>query len=251
MIRFLLVLLLSISFAYAQIGEIRSLTSPGAYLMRAGSRIDLATGTPLEVGDDIFTESSHVTLILFPKIQMSLVNGTELKISQHMIDEANEEEKTTSLVDLIKGLLRIQVTRDGSETVDQKINAKEVTFAVRGTEFEVSSTDDDAELDVFEGEVQVSSPYVQTFVPEIVKPNEGFRFDRKTRKFARRANRERIKNARFMQRQQMREMWKNKKAMRREQKLQNRQTRMERKEELKAERQANREERKAQRKRGH
>jgi hypothetical protein len=202
------------------------------------------------VGDDIFTEGSHVTLILFPKIQMSLVNGTELRITQHMVDEANEQEDTTSLIDLIKGLVRIQVTRDGTEKVDQKINARDVTFAVRGTEFEVSSTDDDAELDVFEGEVQVSSPYVQTFVPEIVKPNEGFRFDRKARKFARRANRERIKNARFLQRQQMRELWKNKKALRREQRLQNRQSRMERKEELKAERQANREQRKAQRKRG-
>ncbi|MFP5387461.1 MAG: hypothetical protein ACLGHN_15390, partial [Bacteriovoracia bacterium] len=70
---------------------------------------------------------------------------------------------------------------------EQKVTADDVAFGVRGTEFEVAFTDDsEVDLDVVEGEVEVSSPHVHTFVPEIVKANEGFKFDRKRRKFVRR-----------------------------------------------------------------
>ncbi len=238
--KFLLLFILFSSIAHAQIGEILSLRgSQDAWLSRSGSKIILSEGGTLEVGDSIHTENAHVTFLLYPKIQMSLVKGTEITISKHMIEESNAE-KTTSLIELIKGLIRIQVTRDGNEEVDQKVDAKGVTFAVRGTEFEVSSTDVDAELDVFEGEVEVSSPYVQTFVPEIVKPKEGFRFERKGRKFERRALKERNREAKFLRREEMRTRWKLKKASRMEKK-QNRQ-------DLKGERAEKREERKRERK---
>lgn len=228
------------TFAHAQIGEILSLRGPqDAWLSRGGNKINLTEGGTLEVGDSIHTENAHVTFLLYPKIQMSLVKGTEITISKHLVEESTSE-KTSSLIELIKGLIRIQVTRDGNEEVDQKVDAKGITFAVRGTEFEVSSTDEDAELDVFEGEVEVSSPYVQTFVPEIVKPKEGFRFERKGRKFERRALKERNREARFLRREEMRSRWKEKKASRMEKKL-NRQ-------DMKGERAAKREERKRERK---
>ncbi len=229
-----------ISFAHAQVGEILSIKgNQDAWLTRGGNKVTLSEGASLETGDSIHTENSHVTFILYPKIQMSLVKGTELNITRHMIEESSSE-KSTSLIELVKGLIRVQVTKDGTEEVDHKVDARGVTFSVRGTEFEVSSTDDDAELDVFEGEVEVSSPYVQTFVPEIVKPNEGFRYERKERKFARRALKERNREARFLRKEEMRSRWNAKKTARLERK--------QNKKDLKENRVNNREERKRERK---
>lgn len=197
------------SFSFAQVGEILSLKgNQDAFLTRGSEKIMLSTGTLLEVGDQIHTEHSHVVLVLYPKIQMSVAVGSQLNISSHLVEEAGATEKTESVVGLVRGLIRIQVTRDENEEVQQKVEANGVAFAVRGTEYEVSSNDDDAELDVMEGEVEVSSPYVQTFVPEIVKPNEGFKFERKARKFNRRAMRQRLKESHFLERQEIRRLWK-------------------------------------------
>ena len=236
----ILFLLFTVALVQAQVGEVLSIKgTQDAWISRSGSRIGLMEGGTLETGDSIHSENSHVTFLLYPKIQMSLVKGTEINITRHLIEESTSE-KSASLIELIKGLIRVQVTRDGTEEIDHKIDARGVTFSVRGTEFEVSSTDDDAELDVFEGEVEVSSPYVQTFVPEIVKPNEGFRFERKERKFARRALKERNREARFLRKEEMRQRWNTKKASRIERK--------QKKDELKENRVNNREERKRDRK---
>lgn len=60
-----------------------------------------------------------------------------------------------------------------------KINvvSSDVSFSTESAEFEVSLSDNkDVDLDVVRGEVLVSSPHVHTFVPEIVKAQEGFRY---------------------------------------------------------------------------
>ena len=214
MFRLLFTMFCFMTFAHAEVGEIISVKgSSDAYLSRKGEKHILTEGFPLQVGDSLRTENSHVVFLLFPKIQMSLVKGTEITITSHMVEDAGEGEKTESLIDLIKGLIRIQVTRDQNDHIQQRVNARDVSFAVRGTEYEVSSTDEDAELDVFEGEVEVSSPHVQTFVPEIVKPKQGFRFDRKNRQFLRRALRERIKEARFLSKDVLKSRWQERKAV--------------------------------------
>jgi hypothetical protein len=242
MLRILFVFVFLISFAHAEIGEITSVNGgTDSYLLRNGNKTSISQGDNLEVGDSIHSGSAHVNFILYPKIQMGLANDSELTITKHMVDETSEE--TDSLIGLIKGLIRIQVTRDGNEKVRQKVDAREVTFAVRGTEYEVSSSDEDAELDVFDGEVEVSSPHVQTFVPEIVKPKEGFRYSRKARKFSRRALKERNKAARFLKREEMRARWQARKALR----AQKRNEKVLLREERKNARQENKENRKANR----
>lgn len=55
--------------------------------------------------------------------------------------------------------------------------SNDVSFSTESAEFEVSLSDNqDVDLDVVRGEVLVSSPHVHTFVPEIVKAKEGFRY---------------------------------------------------------------------------
>ena len=140
----------------------------------------------LEEGDELFTQKSVVVALLYPTTQLSLSKNSQIKISQNLLEEKENLEKSSSVIDYIKGIIRAKVTKDKDLTIDQTIRAKDVAFAVRGTEFEVSQEGEDVDLDVIEGEVEVSSPHVQTFVPEIVKANEGFRFNRKKHSFSKR-----------------------------------------------------------------
>lgn len=240
MLKFLLSLILLTGFAHAQVGEILSLEGgTDSHLLRNGQRMNLAESMTLETGDKIFSADSHVTLMVYPKVQISLVKGTELVLNSHLIEESTTE-KSSSVVGLIKGLIRIMVSKDEGEIVDQKVDAKDITFSVRGTEYEVSVNDDDADLDVIEGEVEVASPYVQTFVPEIVKKGEGFRFERKAKKFSRRAFKERVRQNKFLKKEALKQRWKERKDKRTFRKARN--------VEHREERNARREDRKALRK---
>lgn len=180
------VLILS-NVSFAEVGKItKILGSHDAYLLRGSEKVLLKLDLDLEEGDELFTENSVVAAFLYPTTQLSLSKNTQIKISQNLIDDEETVEKSSSVIDYIKGIIRAQVTKDKDLSIDQTIRAKDVAFAVRGTEFEVSQEGEDVDLDVIEGEVEVSSPYVQTFVPEIVKANEGFRFNRKQHSFSKR-----------------------------------------------------------------
>lgn len=204
MLRFIVFLFLSIASTWAQVGEVVSLSDgSGGVMKRGGAETALAPGLSLQLGDILESRDSHVVILLYPSIQMSFVKGSELRITNHLI----AEDKTTSLVDLVKGLVRVLVTPAEGQKIEQKIETGAVAFAVRGTEYEVSADDEAADLDVIAGEVEVTSPYVHTLVPEIVKPREGFRFQRKNQAFSRRQFRTRIREARFLKREAMRERW--------------------------------------------
>lgn len=113
-----------------------------------------------------------------------------------------------SVINFVKGIIRLQISKEGNEEINQKVQADNVAFAVRGTDYEVSLEGDDVDLDVHEGAVEVTSPDVHTFVPEIVKAGKGFRFDRKQKKFANRAFGPRFKNhPGFINKKELRARW--------------------------------------------
>lgn len=184
----LLITLFIFNSAWAEVGKIsKILGDQDSYLVRGTENIKLATDLNLELGDVIHSQNSYIVIHLYPATQMSLAKNSEIKISEHMIEESGDLEKTTSVIDFIKGIVRLQVTKDSNQEIDQKVQANGVAFGVRGTEFEVSLEDNqDVDLDVFEGEVQASSPDVHTFVPEIIKANEGFRYEKKKKAFSKR-----------------------------------------------------------------
>ncbi len=185
-----LILFLQLFFAasvWSEVGKVTQLLGgERAYLLRNSERIDITTNTEIEQGDEINSEDSVLTFLIYPTGQYRLSKNTSIKITQSFIQDSNEVEKSFSLIEFVKGVIRAQVVRDDELEIDHQIKAKDVAFAIRGTEFEVSQNGDDYDLDVVEGEVEVSSPHVQTFVPEIVKANEGFRYNRKGRSFNRR-----------------------------------------------------------------
>ena len=204
--------LLLTNIAFAEVGKIsKILAGSDAYIMRGSEKKVLAADFNLEVGDEVFSQESVVLIHLYPTTQMSMAKNTQIKITQSLIEQTANQEKAFSVINFIKGIIRVQVTKETALDVDQKVEAEGVVFAVRGTEFEVSDEKEGIDLDVTEGVVEVSSPYVQSFVPEIVKANEGLRFNKKARKFERRQFRRKFKDApAFANKQEMRKNWKQK-----------------------------------------
>jgi hypothetical protein len=161
---------------YADMGKIVRLGDKSeAHLERSRQKIVLQPGTRIKHGDKIFSSSSDVLLLIYPATQLSLTKQSQLII------------KNNSLLVVQKG--------GGRFKSKEQLNIKttDVAFSTHGTEFEVVLAKSFVDLDVLSGMVEVTSPHVHTFVPEIVKANEGFRFDRKKRQFIRREFKSRFK----------------------------------------------------------
>lgn len=209
--------LIMTNICFAEVGSVLKITgNNNAYLLRGDTKLPLTTEMHLELNDQIFSNEAHLVIFVLPGTQMSLARDTEIKISEHLIEENKELQKSFSVIDFIKGIIRVQVTKSEGERIEQKVQAQDVAFAVRGTEFEVSYDQaKDVDLDVMEGEVVVSSPHVHTFVPEVVKANEGFKFNRKKKAFARRKFRQKFKqHPGFLNKEQIRKLKKLKKERR-------------------------------------
>lgn len=198
--------------SWAEVGKVLKVVGgTDAYLMREQSRIPLSPDLQLELGDEIHSMESLPVIFIFPGTQLSLSQNTQIKLTEHMIEEnAEAVSKSTSVIDFVKGMIRASISREEGEEVEQKIQAEGVAFGVRGTEFEVSQQgSDEVDLDVFEGSVEVTSPHVHTFVPEIVKANEGFKYSKKKRLFSRRNFAPKFKNhPGFENKRQLRSQWK-------------------------------------------
>ncbi len=213
----LTLILLMTSNVYAEIGSvIKVLGEGGGYIVRNGEKVLLEEDSPIELQDEIVSKNSVILIQIDPSTQVSLSKNTELKLSEHQVQEFTNIEKGFSVIELIKGLIRVNVDKDQGQEIEQKVKTRDVVFGVRGTDFEVAiDPSQDVELDVFEGEVAVSSPYVHSFVPEIVKSDEGLRFQRSKKAFLRRKFISRFKDHPGFERpERIRKKWKDKKLKR-------------------------------------
>lgn len=162
-------LLLS-NIAFASIGTISKMSgNTGAYMMRGTQKKLLSKKLKLEEGDEIFSGDNHVALTLQPSVQLTLKKKTQIKIVN------------MTSIQFLKGQIRI----NNSKT-DLKLEADGLSVKSQNADFELTQVKENFELDVFKGDVEVSSPLIQTFVPEIVKANEGLSFIKKAPKFERR-----------------------------------------------------------------
>lgn len=238
-----LVLPLLMNVSFAEIGKVSKLLGAGdAFVVRNQQQIALSQDANLEEGDEVHSRDSVLQLFLYPSTQVSVSKQTQIKLTKSFIEGDGEKEKSSSIINFVKGLIRLQVTKDENVEIDQRVEAEGVAFGVRGTEFEVSQAGDDFDLDVIEGEVEVSSPYVQTFVPEIVKSNEGFRFEKRSKNFKRRKFAEKFKDhPRFARREEMREKWKARREQMKAKKLEKKNSRQEKRVERKEKRTVQRE----------
>jgi hypothetical protein len=172
---------------FAEVGKFLKVEGArDAQIIRPSGNIIPVVDGDIEEGDEIETNNSFLVLYLYPSTQISLNKNSKIQITQALIQESVVGVENTSVIKLIKGIIRLQITRDVNQKINQDVKVGDVSFAVRGTDFEVNAEAEDVDLDVFEGEVIVSSPHVQTFVPEVVKANQGFRFGRRKKEFIRR-----------------------------------------------------------------
>lgn len=186
---------LFVNVAFADAGKIiKVVGGDDAYVLRKGVKIPLGLDVSLEVGDDIHSSSAHLIMLVYPETQLSLPRQSELKLIQATIEETPKHLKSNSVLELLKGQVRSRVTKNINNEVEHTIKVTNAAFAVRGTEFEIRIDGDDVDLDVEEGEVEFSSPLVHTFVPEIIKRHEGFRFSRKNKMYLRRKFDARLNN---------------------------------------------------------
>jgi ferric-dicitrate binding protein FerR (iron transport regulator) len=88
-----------------------------------------------------------------------------------------EPSKEATSLKLTKGVIRVMGKSEFS------VVGPEVTFTTKDGDFEVAIFKNFVDLNVIRGEVEASSPHIQTFVPEIIKANQGFRYSRAQRKF--------------------------------------------------------------------
>ncbi len=165
-----------LNFSIADAGKVvRIVNEVEAYCLRGQQKLPLSQDFPLMSGDEVFSEKSILSLKLPSGTQLSMAEQSHVKISQN--------------VGFPRGL--IQVLAEKKQIVD----ADGVSFTGEKAQFEVSYAGESVDLDVIYGEVEVTSPYVQTFVPEIIKADQGFRFNKKERSFSRRKFSIKFKNA--------------------------------------------------------
>jgi hypothetical protein len=209
MFSLLISLFLSTS-VFAEVGKFLKIEGErDAQILRASGNVVPVIDGDIEEGDEIVTNNSIVVFYLYPSTQILLNKNSKIQITQALIEESTVGEENTSVIKLIKGIIRLQINKDVNQKINQEVNVGVVSFGVRGTDFEVNAEAEDIDLDVFEGEVTVNSPHVQTFVPEVVKANEGFRYGRKKKEFIRRKFQPRLKNnPGFLAKENLRGRWK-------------------------------------------
>lgn len=207
---YLLISVLLSTSVFAEVGKFLKIEGErDAQILRASGNVVPVIDGDIEEGDEIETNNSIVVFYLYPSTQILLNKNSKIQITQALIEESTEGEENTSIIKLIKGIIRLQINKDVNQKINQEVNVGVVSFGVRGTDFEVNAEAEDVELDVFEGEVTVNSPHVQTFVPEVVKANEGFRYGRKKKEFIRRKFQPKLKNnPGFMAKENLRGRWK-------------------------------------------
>jgi len=205
----ILIVFLLFSFSsFAGAGKVINLIGEGSYLLREGNRIPLKLDLELEIADKVFSQESVVVLYLEPSSQLSLSKNSEIEISELLIKEGEDLVRGESIIDLIKGLIRLQVVKEEGLSLTQQIRTKDVSFGVRGTDFEVKLEEEEVLLDVYEGEVEVTSPHVNTFVPYFVKESEGFRYGKRKHLFEKRKFSPRFREAGFRKKEVIQERWK-------------------------------------------
>jgi hypothetical protein len=153
-----------------------SFAATGTYVLRDKQELKLVPKMELKLNDVVVSQNSD-SVVNYAGTQLILAKGTEIKIIE------------PKLVDITKGLVRVKVSKV------RKVRVGDVTFSAKSAEFELLIEENkDIDLDVIKGEVVVSSPHVHTFVPEVVKAKEGFKYEYANKSYGRRKFVERFKN---------------------------------------------------------
>ena len=114
----------------------------------------------------IVSGKSATTIHVSPSNEVILGKHSEMSLLQ-------------DFVELVKGKAHFAVK------AEMKVQAPEVSFTTSAAEFDVVITQDSVDLHVLTGQVEASSPHIQSFVPEVVSAKQHLRYSKKLRQFIR------------------------------------------------------------------
>lgn len=171
-------LFLFIQVSAAGVGSVVSAPSQSdAVIVNNKKTTAVKQGQAINLGDVISSRKTPVELKVGSFIKVVMKKDSQISIIKL--------DKAVSDISYVKGVVEFKINSKTSPKLINRILGNSVTFAGVDSEFTLVSFPDGVDLYVAKGEMEVSSPYIQTFVPEIVKAKEGFRFNRKKRTFER------------------------------------------------------------------
>lgn len=185
----ILCLMMTLSTAFADIGKVLKVADKSeAHIVRNKSKIELKSDTKIEVGDLIVAGNSNLLLHLYPETQIVLTKSSELLVEQSDLEVTKKNEKAFAVLKLQKGSLKAHSPSRKNQEIEQRWETEGASAAGAQGEFELALLDSkNVDIDVFQGQLAVSSPFIQSFVPENVQAKEGLTFVAKDKAFSRRS----------------------------------------------------------------
>ncbi len=196
------------SNAFAEEARLLKITGPDVIITRGKEKLKAVEGFAFEEGDTVQTVNATILIHLFPSTQVAVDKNTTIKIDKNVIESTKKLEKSFSIVGLEQGRVRLKILKDNDQEIDQKLVTDRVAFSARAADFEVSATLAEVALDVHEGLVEASSPFVHSFVPEMTKANEALVFSTKTKSFSRRKFASQVTAPHFVGKADLMKNWK-------------------------------------------
>jgi len=128
------------------------------------ARVDLRAREPLFPGDTITTGRNG-------RLVLGLPDGSQAVIAPKTTVRVEQLETTPrTLFHLLKGKTRVQIQKLGGQPNPYRINTPTTVIAIRGTIFDVAVDQEQTEVFLLEGEVEVSN---RSFPDQILRLNAG------------------------------------------------------------------------------
>lgn len=137
-------------------------------------------------GDKISSQESEIKATLNHGVEIILGKNSNAQVAHFQVTKANGQDNVFIDLDLKKGAIESKVKALNNEVIEYKILTEGAAVTAADGDFKVSLAEDkDVEVTVTRGQVLVSSPFIQSFVPEVVKENETLYFDMQENVFSR------------------------------------------------------------------
>jgi hypothetical protein len=159
------------------VGRIVKHSGQKLLIHRGTEKLEVRAGAEIKLNDELETFGENALVHIYPGIQLSLSSKSKLLIQEHSIQNPNAKTQIVLAVmrlDAGAALVRIQPMR--KESIMLRLETEGTSTAAESGEFEVTLIERNTDILVLKDQVSVSSPHVQSFVPEIVKSGNGLRF---------------------------------------------------------------------------
>jgi hypothetical protein len=170
--------------SFGQAGKILTGSQSESYILRDTLVVKISDNLKLKPGDEIVVKNNPILTKINPNTQIALSHNSSVKVVSFKSFKKNNKKVFTSLLELKSGTLLTNIKVKANEVVNHRIKTEEVEFIFSKGQFEISNYGTGTDLHVMKGEVEVRSPKVQTFVPEIIKSGEGFRYTKANPSFS-------------------------------------------------------------------